>query len=199
MSDPSQILSDPVKSPSDPSQIPIGSESKFLSDPRQKSIHFLESTWGAWNRCSSTHSEHNPPAHRCRCGGCVGGGPATDGAWAIGNFRKIRAPSAKFPQTAYLLWSVCLVVSMLQGIQPLGCCLGRQFSDFADPILEKKVLREPASNRAKFHQKSNLSETIEIDSGGSEWPFDALVGLFRTFFDGFNQNTPRGTDGKTPL
>ena len=41
--------------------------------------------------------------------------------------------------------------------------------------------------------KSDLSETVGIDSGGSEEHFDALVGLFRQIFHDFDQNTHSGT------
>ena len=32
--------------------------------------------------------------------------------------------------------------------------------------------------------------TMGIDSGGPEWPLDALVGLLRAFFQDFGENTP---------
>ena len=63
----------------------------------------------------------------------------------------------------------------------------------------KKVLIETGSKQQKIRKQWKWSETIGIDSGGPEWPFDALVGLFRTIFDDFDQNTPRGTDAIPPF
>ena len=65
--------------------------------------------------------------------------------------------------------------------------------------LGKKVLREPGSNLPKIHQKLKVQETIGIDSGGPEEPFDALVGSFRAIFEDFDQKNPRGTDAVIPL
>ena len=41
-----------------------------------------------------------------------------------------------------------------------------------------------------MYQKSDLSGTIGIDSGGLESLFDMLVGLLRALFDDFNQIPP---------
>ena len=78
------------------------------------------------------------------------------------------------------------------GIHPQGSARtilvwGGHFEIFLIWFLNK-VLREPVSNRLKICQKWNLSETIGIDSGGPESPFDALVGLFRAIFDDFGKN-----------
>ena len=50
------------------------------------------------------------------------------------------------------------------------------------------MLREHDLNQLNIYRKLMLSETIGIDSGGPELPFDALVGLFRVCFEVFDQN-----------
>ena len=138
-----------VKSKSDPSQIPVGSESNPVDSETniQFCLRVSESTWGAQNRSNLLIPSIIPPAHICTCGVRAQWGPMTDRTWAIRNFRKMFAPSEKNPQIANLQWSVCLHVAQSGNTPP-------RFGFF-------RVDFEKSAERARFKLAKTLSK-IEV-------------------------------------
>ena len=72
---------------------------------------------------------------------------------------------------------VCLSVSMY--LHPRSSRLGDNFFIFVRSCFQK-VRREPGSKRQQINRTSKDRETIGMDSGGPELPFDMLVELFRS-------------------